>query len=345
MSRAYDLDRAHVFHSWSAQATLDPMVIERAEGARVYDEQGRSFLDFSSQLVFTNIGHQHPKVVAAIQEQAAKLCTVAPQHANDARSEAARLIAEIAPAGLEHVFFTNGGAEAIEHAVRMARLHTGRIKVLSRYRSYHGGTNTAVNLTGDPRRFAERLRLGRHREVLRAVPLPLGVRRHHRGRGVRAGAAPPAPHRRARGPEHGRRDRAGVHPGHRRDHDPAAGLPARRARDLRRPRHRAGARRGDGRLRSRRVVAGARPARRGARPGHLRQGRHLRLRPARRRHRLRGDLRDLRAPRLPRRADLLRPPAGLRRRGRHHRRHARRGHRRERRPPGARGHRARAAPR
>lgn len=153
MSRAYDLDRAHVFHSWSAQATLDPMVIERAEGARVYDEQGRSFLDFSSQLVFTNIGHQHPKVVAAIQEQAAKLCTVAPQHANDARSEAARLIAEIAPAGLEHVFFTNGGAEAIEHAVRMARLHTGRIKVLSRYRSYHGGTNTAVNLTGDPRRF------------------------------------------------------------------------------------------------------------------------------------------------------------------------------------------------
>ncbi len=153
MSRAYDLDRAHVFHSWSAQATLDPMVIERAEGARVYDEQGRSFLDFSSQLVFTNIGHQHPRVVAAIQEQAAKLCTVAPQHANDARSEAARLIAEIAPAGLEHVFFTNGGAEAIEHAVRMARLHTGRIKVLSRYRSYHGGTNTAVNLTGDPRRF------------------------------------------------------------------------------------------------------------------------------------------------------------------------------------------------
>ncbi|QIK65220.1 aspartate aminotransferase family protein [Nocardioides sp. HDW12B] len=153
MSRAYDLDRAHVFHSWSAQATLDPMVIDRAEGARVYDEQGRSFLDFSSQLVFTNIGHQHPKVVAAIQEQAGNLCTVAPQHVNDARSEAARLVAEIAPPGLEHVFFTNGGAEAIEHAVRMARLHTGRIKVLSRYRSYHGGTNTAVNLTGDPRRF------------------------------------------------------------------------------------------------------------------------------------------------------------------------------------------------
>ena len=153
MSRAYELDRKHVFHSWSAQATLDPMVVERGEGSAIWDDQGNRYLDFSSQLVFTNIGHQHPRVVRAIQDQAAKLCTVAPQHANDARSEAARLIAEIAPAGLEHVFFTNGGAEAVEHAVRMARLHTGRIKVLSAYRSYHGGTNTAINVTGDPRRW------------------------------------------------------------------------------------------------------------------------------------------------------------------------------------------------
>ncbi|MFT4010949.1 MAG: aspartate aminotransferase family protein [Nocardioidaceae bacterium] len=151
---AYDLDRLHVFHSWSAQATLDPMVITKAEGSYIWDDQGNRYLDCSSQLVFTNIGHQHPKVVAAIQEQAAKLCTIAPQYVNDARSEAARLIAEIAPDGLEHVFFTNGGAEAIEHAVRMARLHTGRIKVLSQYRSYHGGTNVAVNVTGDPRRIA-----------------------------------------------------------------------------------------------------------------------------------------------------------------------------------------------
>ena len=151
--RTYELDRAHVFHSWSAQATLDPMVVERAEGSVLWDDQGNRYLDFSSQLVFTNIGHQHPRVVKAIQDQAAKLCTIAPQHANDARSEAARLIAEIAPDGLEHVFFTGGGAEAIEHAVRMARLHTGRIKVLSAYRSYHGGTSTAINLTGDPRRW------------------------------------------------------------------------------------------------------------------------------------------------------------------------------------------------
>jgi taurine---2-oxoglutarate transaminase len=153
MSRTYDLDRKHVFHSWSAQATLDPMVIDKAEGAYVWDDQGNRYLDASSQLVFTNIGHQHPRVVKAIQDQAAKLCTVAPQHANEARSEAAALIAELTPAGLEHVFFTNGGAEAIEHAVRMARLHTGRIKVLSRYRSYHGGTQQAVNITGDPRRY------------------------------------------------------------------------------------------------------------------------------------------------------------------------------------------------
>ncbi len=153
-NRTYALDRKHVFHSWSAQATLDPMVVDRAEGAYLWDDQGSRYLDFSSQLVFTNIGHQHPRVVKAIQEQAAKLCTIAPQHANDARSEAARLVAEIAPDGLEHVFFTNGGAEAVEHAVRMARLHTGRVKVLSAYRSYHGGTQTAINVTGDPRRWA-----------------------------------------------------------------------------------------------------------------------------------------------------------------------------------------------
>ncbi|MGH8937999.1 MAG: aspartate aminotransferase family protein, partial [Actinomycetes bacterium] len=111
------------------------------------------YLDFSSQLVNVNIGHQHPKVVAAIQEQAAVLCTIAPQHANDKRSEAARLIAELAPGDLDKVFFTNGGADAIENAVRMARLHTGRHKVLTTYRSYHGNTATAIQMTGDPRRW------------------------------------------------------------------------------------------------------------------------------------------------------------------------------------------------
>lgn len=147
------LDRAHVFHSWSAQGALDPMVIVRAKGSYVWDHHGTRLLDLSSQLVFTNIGHQHPRVVAAIQEQAGRLCTIAPQHANDQRSKAAELIAGLAPDGMEKVFFTNGGAEAIENAVRMARLHTGRTKVLAAYRSYHGGTSTAINLTGDPRRW------------------------------------------------------------------------------------------------------------------------------------------------------------------------------------------------
>jgi taurine--2-oxoglutarate transaminase len=156
-SDAFASDRAHVFHSWSAQGTLNPLVITRALGSEIWDENGRRFLDFSSQLVNVNIGHQHPKLVAAIQEQAATLCTIAPFHANDARSEAARLISEVANNGADHgldmVFFTNGGAEATENAIRMARLHTGRHKVLTTYRSYHGATAGSITLTGDPRRW------------------------------------------------------------------------------------------------------------------------------------------------------------------------------------------------
>jgi len=147
-------DRGHVFHSWSAQATISPMAIAAAQGSYVYDYDGNEYLDLSSQLVNTNIGHQHPKVIAAIKAQADRLCTIAPQHANDVRGEAARLITERAPETFTHVFFTNGGTEAVEYAVRMARLHTGRPKVLSRYRSYHGGTTLSVNLTGDHRRWA-----------------------------------------------------------------------------------------------------------------------------------------------------------------------------------------------
>src|SRR5512139_2229718 len=147
------LDRAHVFHSWSAQAAIDPLPIERAAGSYFWDYAGKRYLDFSSQLVNVNIGYQHPKVVAAIQEQAARLCTIQPSFANDARSEAARLITDVAPEGLDAVFFTNGGAEANENAIRMARLHTGRHKVLATYRSYHGATAAAITLTGDPRRW------------------------------------------------------------------------------------------------------------------------------------------------------------------------------------------------
>jgi len=152
-TRAWTDDRAHVFHSWSAQATLNPVDVVRAEGRHFWDSDGTRYLDFSSQLVNVNIGHQHPRLVAAIQEQAAKLCTIAPSFANDARSEAARLIAELAPGDLDMVFFTNGGAEAAENAVRMARLQSGRHKILTTYRSYHGSTQGAIALTGDPRRW------------------------------------------------------------------------------------------------------------------------------------------------------------------------------------------------
>lgn len=151
--RVFDLDRSYVFHSWSAQGSLNPMCIAGAEGAYFWDYDGNRFLDFSSQLVNVNIGHQHPKVVAAIQEQAARLSTIAPQHANDMRGEAAKRIVELAGPNMGKVFFTNGGADAVENAIRMARLHTHKHKVLSTYRSYHGNTGAAITATGDPRRW------------------------------------------------------------------------------------------------------------------------------------------------------------------------------------------------
>jgi taurine--2-oxoglutarate transaminase len=151
-TRAYDLDRAHVFHSWSAQGTLAPFVVAGGSGSEVWDYNGTRYLDFSSQLVNMNIGHTHPKVVAAIQKQAAELPMVAPAHANLARGEAAaRILAKAGPS-FGRVFFTNGGADANENAIRMARLTTGRDKVLSTYRSYHGNTGAAVVATGDWRR-------------------------------------------------------------------------------------------------------------------------------------------------------------------------------------------------
>jgi len=149
---AYDLDRAHVFHSWSAQGALTPLVIAGGAGCTVWDYDGTAYLDFSSQLVNTNIGHQHPAVVAAIKAQADQLTTVAPAHANLARGEAAKRILARAGSTFGKVFFTNGGADANENAMRMARLTTGRDKILSTYRSYHGNTGAAVVATGDWRR-------------------------------------------------------------------------------------------------------------------------------------------------------------------------------------------------
>lgn len=147
-------DRSYVFHSWSAQGKINPLPIAKGEGERFWDYDGNEYLDFSSQLVYLNLGHQHPGLVRAIQEQAGRLATIQPSAANDARGELAKRIVEHSFEGARSVFFTNGGAEANEYAVRLARQHTGRHKVLARYRSYHGSTATAITATGDPRRWA-----------------------------------------------------------------------------------------------------------------------------------------------------------------------------------------------
>ena len=153
-------DRKYVFHSWSAQGAISPMPIASGSGSRFWDHAGKVYLDFSSQLVFTNIGHQHPKVIKAIQEQAEVLTTIAPQHANDARNEAAQRVVELAGDTFAKVFFTTAGADAVENAIRMARMHTHKHKILSTYRSYHGNTGASINATGDPRRFPNEFAFG-----------------------------------------------------------------------------------------------------------------------------------------------------------------------------------------
>jgi taurine---2-oxoglutarate transaminase len=145
--------KRYVLHSWSVQNALDPIPVAGGEGRHFWDFDGNRYLDFASQLVNVSIGHQHPKVVAAIKEQADKLCTIGPPMATEPRSTLARMLAEVTPGDLEMSFFTNGGAEANENAIKLARWYTGRHKIIARYRSYHGATGGAITLTGDPRRW------------------------------------------------------------------------------------------------------------------------------------------------------------------------------------------------
>jgi taurine--2-oxoglutarate transaminase len=145
--------KQYVLHSWSVQDALDPIPVAGGEGRYFWDYDGKRYLDFASQLVNVSIGHQHPKIVAAIKEQAERLCTIGPPMATEARSTLARLLAEVTPGDLQMSFFTNGGAEANENAVKLARWYTGRHKIIARYRSYHGATAGAITLTGDPRRW------------------------------------------------------------------------------------------------------------------------------------------------------------------------------------------------
>jgi taurine---2-oxoglutarate transaminase len=142
-----------VLYSWSVQDAIDPIPVAGGEGRYFWDYDGKRYLDFASQLVNLNLGHQHPKVIAAIKEQADRLATIGPPMANESRSQLGRLLAEVTPGDLGMSFFTNSGAEANENAIKLARLYTGRHKIIARYRSYHGATHGGISLTGDPRRW------------------------------------------------------------------------------------------------------------------------------------------------------------------------------------------------
>ena len=148
------LNREYTFFSWSAQSKINPIVIDRAEGVYFWDPDGKRYLDFNSQLMSINIGHGNKRVADAIAEQANKLAFAATQFATEVRGRLGELLAEVTPGDLKKFFFTLGGAEANENALRMARIVTGRQKVMAYHRSYHGATAGAISVTGDPRRWA-----------------------------------------------------------------------------------------------------------------------------------------------------------------------------------------------
>ncbi len=148
------LSRAHTFFSWSVQGALDPIAIDRAEGVYLYTPEGQRILDFNSQLMSVNIGHGDRRVIDAITAQATRLQFVQPAFVTEVRARLGAKLAEILPGDMDKVFFTLGGSEAVENAIRLARHYSGRHKILARYRSYHGATLGSMTLTGDPRRWA-----------------------------------------------------------------------------------------------------------------------------------------------------------------------------------------------
>ncbi|RMG15938.1 MAG: aminotransferase class III-fold pyridoxal phosphate-dependent enzyme, partial [Deltaproteobacteria bacterium] len=149
-----ELCKKHTLYTWAATDAVDPIPVERAEGIYFYEPSGKRYIDWNSQLMSVNIGHNHPKVIERMKAQLDELIYVFPGTATQPRARLAKKLAEIVPGDINTFFFTLGGAEANENAIRAARLFTGRHKILSRYRSYHGGTNAAMQLTGDPRRWA-----------------------------------------------------------------------------------------------------------------------------------------------------------------------------------------------
>jgi taurine--2-oxoglutarate transaminase len=149
-----ELCRKHTFFEWSAQSAVDPIPMARAKGVYFWTPEGKRFIDFNSQLMCVNIGHGDERVIRAIAKQASTLAYANPFMATEARARLGAKLAEIAPGDIDVFFFTNGGADANENAIKVARAYTGRHKILARYRSYHGGTAGAIALTGDPRRWA-----------------------------------------------------------------------------------------------------------------------------------------------------------------------------------------------
>ena len=149
-----DLCRRHTIFEWSAQSAVDPIPVASAKGVYFWTPEGKRFIDFNSQLMCVNIGHGDERVIRAIQEQAATLAYANPFMATEVRARLAVKLADLTPGDIDAFFFTNGGAEANENAIRIARMFSGRHKIGARYRSYHGGTAGALTLTGDPRRWA-----------------------------------------------------------------------------------------------------------------------------------------------------------------------------------------------
>jgi taurine--2-oxoglutarate transaminase len=149
-----DLSSKYTFYSWSVQSAVAPIPMVTGKGVYFWDADGKRYLDFSSQLMNLNIGHQHPKVIKAIQDQAGILAYAHPSMATEPRGLAGKKIADVAPGDLNKTFLCLGGAEANENAIKFARFFTGRHKILARYRSYHGATYGAIALTGDYRRLA-----------------------------------------------------------------------------------------------------------------------------------------------------------------------------------------------
>ncbi len=257
------LSRKHTIYEWSAQSKVDPIPVARAKGIYFWTPEGKRFIDFNSQLMCVNIGHGDERVIKAIQDQAAVLAYANPFMATEARARLGAKLAEITPGDIDAFFFTNGGAEANENAIKIARWYTGRHKILAFYRSYHGGTAGSITLTGDPRRWAAEPGLPGIVHVLNPY--------HGVQRGWDTAADALAYLEEVDSARRGADDRRLHHGagGRHQRHPGAAGrLHPGRARPLRQVRHRDDCRRGDGRLRPHRQVVLCRSLERRARHHH-----------------------------------------------------------------------------